>query len=270
MDILGKARKLESRLSRTLDLAVEGVVGRSTRQPIEIVQAVLDCAEQQVRPAGRGRRVFPFNRLTVHVVAASRAERAHFQAIADGPPPLARRVVDRLEAAGCRPGPIDVQVRFVPRAKEGWVATEYHVAFDRLDSADSVPTPVVQAAAPVRLDVTVVAGSTEHRTYAFTGGRVDIGRRADVLDHRQQLIRRNHVAFTEGDEVNRSVSRRHAHIAYAETAREYRIYDDGSARGTAVLRNGQTIRVPQGSRGLRLDSGDEIVLGEARLRVKLR
>ena len=49
----------------------------------------------------------------------------------------------------------------------------------------------------------------------------------------------------------------------------YRVYDDRSAHGTGVLRNGRTITVTPGSRGIRLESGDEIVLGEARLRVKI-
>ena len=67
-----------------------------------------------------------------------------------------------------------------------------------------------------------------------------------------------------------AVSRRHAHIAFIPTSREYRLRDDGSARGTAVLRNGRTIRVPEGARGIRLESGDEIALGEARLKVKIK
>jgi hypothetical protein len=46
--------------------------------------------------------------------------------------------------------------------------------------------------------------------------------------------------------------------------------DDGSAHGTAVLRKGQTIPVPQGSRGTRLQSGDDIVLGQAKLRVRIQ
>jgi len=111
----------------------------------------------------------------------------------------------------------------------------------------------------------------ERRTYTFTGGRIDIGRRAEVLDQQQRLIRRNHIAFVEGDaDANRTVSRRHAHIAFIPTSREYRLRDDGSARGTAVLRNGRTIRVPEGARGIRLESGDEIALGEARLKVKIK
>lgn len=272
MDLLGKARKLESRISRSLDLAVEGFVGRSPRQPLEIVQAVLDCAEQQVQSAGRGRRVFPFNQLTVHVLASSRAERAQFDAVAEGPPTLRQRVVERLRSAGCQAGPLDVRLHYSPKAKAGWLAPEYHVIFHRLEqTAVADPAALVEGAPAVRIDLAIVAGSAERRAYTFTGGRIDIGRRAEVLDQRQHLIRRNHVAFLEGAvDENRSVSRKHAHIVYNPGQREYRAHDDGSARGTAVLRSGQTIRVPQGSRGIRLESGDEIVLGDARLRVKLR
>lgn len=271
MDILSKAKKLESRISRTLDLAVEGVVGRSPRQPVEILQAVLDGAEQQIQPAGRGRRVFPFNRIVVHVLAPTRSDKARFVAVADGPPPLRQRVIDRLGSAGCDVRQLDVEVIYASRPKPEWLAPEYHVAFDRVAAPPAPEPPQAAVAPPPRLDLAVVAGSAERRTYTFSGARIDIGRRAEVLDQRQRLVRRNHVAFTEGDvEANRSVSRKHAHILYTEASREYRVRDDGSARGTSVLRRGQTIQVPQGSRGIRLESGDEIALGQARLRVRIR
>jgi FHA domain-containing protein len=273
MDFLGKARKLESRISRTLDVAVEGFVGRSPRQPIEVVQAIVDYAEQQVQPAGRGRRLFPFNQLIVHVVAASRPERARFAAVIEGPPSLQQRLTQRLSAAGCHVPPLDVQVAYVSKAKPGWRALEYHVAFDRIETAAPMEETETAAAPtePARLDLNVIAGMAERRTYTFTGGRIDIGRRAEVLDQHQRLIRRNHIAFVEGDaDANRSVSRRHAHIAFIAPSREYRLRDDGSARGTAVLRNGRTIRVPEGARGIRLESGDEIALGEARLKVRIK
>jgi hypothetical protein len=271
MDFIAKARKLESRIARSVDQAVEGFVGRSPRQPFEIVQAVLDCVEQQVQSAGRGRRVFPFNRVMIHVLAAARAEKAQFEAVLVGPPSLNDRLRERLQAAGCDVAQIDVRVTYASRAKDGWLAPEYHVTFDRVALPESAAPAPVEADAPRRIELTVELGSAERRTYSFGGGRIDIGRRAEVLDHRQHLIRRNHIAFAEGEtEANRSVSRKHAHIAYSSDSREYRVRDDGSSRGTAVLRKGQTIRVPQGSRGIRLESGDEIVLGEARLRVRLR
>jgi hypothetical protein len=48
---------------------------------------------------------------------------------------------------------------------------------------------------------------------------------------------------------------------------ELRLFDDRSAHGTSIVRNGKTISVPAGSKGVRLQSGDEVVLGDARLRV---
>jgi hypothetical protein len=46
---------------------------------------------------------------------------------------------------------------------------------------------------------------------------------------------------------------------------EHRLHDDRSAHGTGIIRGDRTIPVPPGSRGVRLRSGDEIVIGEARL-----
>ena len=67
--------------------------------------------------------------------------------------------------------------------------------------------------------------------------------------------------------MNQSVSRRHAHITYDSQSGHYRLHDDGSAHGTSIVRNGRTVTVPGGSHGVRLRNGDEIVLGEARLKV---
>ncbi len=76
--------------------------------------------------------------------------------------------------------------------------------------------------------------------------------------------------FTDGaGPINETVSRCHAHIDRGESPGDYRLFDDRSAHGTTIVRNGKTVSVPAGSRGVRLQSGDEIVLGEARLRVKM-
>ena len=91
-----------------------------------------------------------------------------------------------------------------------------------------------------------------------------------MRDGRQQLVRINHVAFLEnGDEVNQSVSRRHARIELDAETRRPRIVDDNSAQGTSIIRGGRGIPVPRGSRGLTLQSDDEVAFGQARLRIKL-
>ena len=77
-------------------------------------------------------------------------------------------------------------------------------------------------------------------------------------------MRRNHVAF---DDDNSSVSRAHAKLTYDKVRREYRLLDNGSARGTRIVRGETTIPVLRDPRGVRIQSGDEIELGEASVRV---
>lgn len=268
MDILAKARKLESRIARTVDRAAQHVLKQEGREPLEIMHALVDAVEEEVQPAGRDTRVFPFNRIKVSVVAPTREARARFEAVFDGEPSLQERIVERIESADCDVSGLVVKVVYVSEAKPDWTAREYHVDFDRV--AVTAPAMPPARPAPGRIRLVVVAGTAEQSQYAFAMARIDLGRCAEVRDRRHRLLRTNHVAFADTDAPpNRSVSRRHAHIRYAADVRQYRLYDDGSEQGTGVLRGGRTIGVPPGSRGIRLQSGDEIVLGEARLRVTL-
>lgn len=130
--------------------------------------------------------------------------------------------------------------------------------------------PVAAPGAARQLQITIVSGTAEAPSYTFTLPRVNLGRCAEVRDSLSRLVRTNHVAFVDlAGTSNHSVSRQHAHIEYIESARQYRIRDDRSAHGTHIVRNGRTVPVPAGPRGVRLESGDEIVLGEARARVVL-
>lgn len=272
MDIAGKARKIERKLVRTVDAAIGELVGRDEPAPIEIVHAVLDRAEHEIQDIGRGRRVFPFNCVRLLVVAAPRDKesKARFEAVLAGPPSLAERLIDRLRSAGCSVPAVTTQILYVKQPAEGWEDPKFHLTFDRVDEAPAAPASAAVPAEVPRIKLTIVKGSAGNRAYVFTVGRVDIGRRAEVLDQRQRLIRTNQVAFSEdGPDENRSVSRRHAHIQFVASEGGYRIWDDRSAHGTSIVRGGRTIKVPAGARGTRLEAGDEIALGHARVRVAL-
>jgi hypothetical protein len=268
VDILGKARRLESTIARTIDEAAQRLTKSGPREPLEVAHAVVDAVEHEVQPGGRGTHVFPFNRLKVAVVAPTSGARARLEAVFEGEPSLHDRIVDRLRAAGCEVAGLSIKITYVPRADQGWIAADFHIEFVR---GSKLPTPPpVAGAAPPRIDLTIVEGSAEQSTYAFTLPRIDLGRRVEVRDSRHRLLRTNHVAFSDADDdVNQTVSRCHAHIEYAADSGVYRVYDDRSAHGTALLRGGRAIPVPPGARGVRLRSGDEIALGEARLRVAI-
>jgi hypothetical protein len=268
MDFLRKARDLEAKLAGTLDRTVGGLVRSGAREPLEIVHAIVEAAQEEVQSSGRGRRVFPFNAITLTILAPSRDARARLEAVfADGPP-LRDRILARLASAGCPIDGIDVEISYDSRPRKGWRNTDFHIEFAR------VPKPEQRAAeadsAPPRVELTVLNGTAERRTYALAAFmRIDIGRCVEVRDSRHRLIRTNHVAFLErSGDVNQSVSRRHAHISYEPVSRCFRLHDDGSEHGTSIVRRGHGLAVPRGARGVRLESADEIVLGEARVRVR--
>jgi hypothetical protein len=266
MDLLGKARRLESTIARRLDRAARDAVGAVTREPLEIVHLVLETVEHEIQPGGRGTRLFPFNSITLSVLASSREERARLDAVLSGDLPVRDRIVEHLRSKSCPIDDLTVILSYAARAPKDWRHPQFNLAFARVARARAATTPPDPAFA--RLDVTVVRGTAEKKTYSFAAKRIDLGRRAEVRDTRNRLIRTNHVAFAEGaGEVNQSVSRRHAHIAYEPVSGGYRLRDDGSAHGTSVVRDGSTVPVPSGSLGVRLRPGDEIVLGEARLRI---
>jgi hypothetical protein len=259
---LGKARQLEAAIAAR----VEGASRHFTappRQPLETVHAIVASVAGEVQAAGRGRQVFPYTQLRIWLAAASSRDRARLSAACDGPPSLEERIVERLAAAGCALGALPVKVSFVAEPKADWLDPGFHVEYARSAAASSEPAGLG------RLDLTIVHGAAERASYSFTGTAVAIGRGADVRDRAGRLIRTNHVAFVEqGGEVNQSVSRQHARIEYEAPSGAFRLQDDGASRGTHVIREGRGLAVPRG-RGLRLRSGDVLVLGEARVRVRI-
>ena len=276
MDILAKARQLEAKLARTVDRAAARVIPPGGREPLEIALAVVEAVEAEVQPAGRGRQLFPFNRVRVVLVAPSRHARARFEATFAVAPTLTQRIQTRLETAGCLPADLAIAVDYVDAAGTGWSAPDVHLEFDRVDTpvaeplAEPAPPPASVEEPPPAVEIEIAAGEAEQPAYSFQFDRIDLGRCTHVRDSRNQLVRTNHVAFADTDDaINRTVSRRHAHLHYSAAERAFRVYDDGSEQGTAVSRGGRTIAVPPGARGVRLQPGDEILLGNARLRVRV-
>jgi len=269
MDILGKARRLEAKITARLDRAAKEFAGSGAREPLEIVHAILDIVEREIQPGSRGTRVFPFNRIEIAVLAPSREARGRLEAVFGGDTPLPSRIVERLRSGGCATADLVVSIDYVARGQKTWRTREFDVAFGRV--AEPIAGQPTLDSTPARIDLSVARGVAERRRYSFLAHRIDLGRCAEVRDSRNRLVRTNHVAFTEGSgEVNQSVSRQHAHIAYEPRTGQFRLHDDGSGHGTGIVRDGRTVDVPRGSRGVRLQSGDEIVLGEARLRVKFQ
>lgn len=268
MNILRKAWKLEEGIARALDGVARSATRPASAEPLEIVHAVCDAVATEVQPAGRGRRVFPFNRIKVSLVAPSKEARARLSAVFDSEPSLSARIADRLRSAGCEPLDLVVRTVYVPSEQPGWSNAQWHVEYARASSTGVIES-TCEPGQPV-IELTIVHGAAETPSSSFAQARVDLGRCTEVRDERNRLIRTNHIAFADAaGPINHSVSRRHAHIEFTADSGAYRVHDDRSGHGTGVLRDGKVIPVPAGARGIRLRSGDEIVLGEARVLVRI-
>ena len=109
------------------------------------------------------------------------------------------------------------------------------------------------------------ANATEIR---LDKARINIGRAVDVL-RSEGLHRRNDLAFAAETEINRTVSREHAHISFDQASGEYRLFNDrwyalgGHDCGTWIVRDGMSLEVHRNTRGTKLEPGDEIHFGLA-------
>jgi FHA domain len=218
-------------------------------------RAILEEVEGKVQTVQRGKRIFPYNHLRVRLVSPDAARRALFQAAFGGQDKrLEQDVRECLAAARCDiPGGFAVEIETVEEGAKG-----FEILYDNSD-------------APARLApqarLVVVRGKANQDSFTLAGERTNIGRRAELTDSVERVIRRNDVVFEEGaDEVNATVSRGHAHVRLDRETSGYRICDDSSEYGTRIFRGGRSIEVPGGGRGERLRPGDEIYLGRACLR----
>jgi hypothetical protein len=237
-------------------------------EPIEVHRAILEEVAAHVVAAGGGRKLFPYRRVRVELLAEDAEQRAVLEALARDAWDLSGEVRERLRAAGARVAEdLEVAVTVVEETGTAPEAPRFRVRYERGEGAP--PPPPVRRPALV---LTVLQGKATQQVYAPTGERVNVGRLAEVLDADGRVRRRNDVVFLEDEgEVNQTVSREHARIAWDPAEASYWLRDEGSAYGTRLLRDGRQIEVSANDRrGVRLRHGDELYFGRARVKVALR
>jgi FHA domain len=244
-------------------------------EPVEIHRAVLEDVEAQAVSVGGGRRVFPFDRVEVRLLAASPEERARFEAVARAGWDLAREVKERFRAQGVEAPPsLAIPVEVTEERSPEFGDRRYALAFRQTEALHADREPGL-GAAPSRnarplLRLAVLKGKAAQDAYELDLERVYLGRLPEVLDVAGRVKRRNDVVFLDEGEASQTVSREHARIAWDAESRAFWLRDEGSASGTLLLRDGRAIEVSRHDRrGVRLASGDEVYLGRAAVKVKL-
>ena len=249
--------EIEKTIERGFRQWTERMFGPADSNELLLVhRAILEEIEGKVQMVARGRRVFPFARVMVTLVAAEQERRAMLQA-AFGER-LGEDIRETMEGSACElPRGFAVEVR---TAEAGCDAFE----IEYCGGGSRRPRRRGPRGAG---RLVVVKGKTDARASTrWNAPRTNMGRMPELTDADHRVVRRNDVVFEEGaDEANATVSRKHAHIRL--DGGDYRLCDDGSEFGTRVFRDGRSIEVPSGDRrGEKLRPGDEIYLGRACLR----
>jgi hypothetical protein len=236
--------------------------GAKSDEPPELAEirlAVLDRIRAKSYRSG-GRKVFPFDLLRVEMrgveesrrdVYAGRFFRQYIE----------QEVRSALRDGGCRfPDNLRVDIEPItglPKPGEDWLIVET-ASQERTDAA----------AKPVG-KLIVREGEANAAEIRLNKARTNIGRVVDVY-RAGGLFRRNDLAFAAENEINRSVSREHAHIRYDRAAGEYRLFNDRwyergaeGGCGTWIVRDGMSQEVHRTARGTKLEHGDEIRFGQA-------
>lgn len=267
-------RDLEKRIDSQLRrLFASGSAGAQSRELVEIQRAILEEVEDRAQLLPRARRRFPYNDLVIRIAAPEADRRAAIDVVFVEGDALQHEIAQHLRREEIEaPSDLTVKVESLEDPPAEVSARGFHIAYAIREAAK--PDPVAVAAdTPAKRTVrlTVLHGDSEQPAYELSRARIHVGRLAEVLDDRRRPVRRNDVVFRESsDKPNSTVSRAHAHIEWDESAREFRLFDDGSAYGTSVIHEGRLVNVPQaGGRGLRISDGDEIYVGQARIRFEI-
>jgi hypothetical protein len=251
--------------------------------PLEIRRAILDDAESRVVAVGEGKRIYPHNHLRVHLLVPDPEERVRFEAVVREAWDLQREIAGRLAERGCPlPAGFEVEVAFDEEAHPRFGDRRFYVEYLNREApaatAAAPPAPGASGAAaaagaerPTTLELTVLKGVATQRVYELDAPRVYLGRLEEVTDPDGRVRRRNDVAFLEVGEINSTVSREHARIAWDAEGGGWWLRAEQNASGTRIYRGGRTIDVSSSDRrGVRLQPADEIYLGRACVKVGMR
>jgi hypothetical protein len=221
----------------------------------EIRHGVLDEIRGKSYRAGAG-KVFPYDLIRVSMRGIEEGRAAVFSGVFFRKY-LEQEIHNGLRADGTRfPEQLRVEVEVatgLPQRDERWLFIE----------ASSQQTARRERFARL----IVREGSPNIVELRLEKARTNIGREVDVYRNKG-LHRRNDLAFVEDTDINRSVSREHAHIQYDRATGEYRLFNDrwyerGAASGIWIVRDGISREVHRDTRGAKLEARDEIHFGRA-------
>ena len=235
-------------------------ISKDAPELAEVRLAILDEVKAKSHRAS-GKYVFPYNLVRVHLLGVPEDQASVFRSDF-----LAEYFSEEVRAGLARSTyrfPSTLRIEVCPTSKlpaqgEDWVSIE-----TLQDEQKEPDAPVI--AEPAKL--VVLNGTANHSEIVLQKVRTNIGRLLEVY-RSTGPSRRNDLAFSAENEINKTVSREHAHILRSQKTGEYRLYNDRVYKGAEnsglwIVRDDLSQPVHRSARGTLLKHGDEIHLGTA-------
>ena len=234
-------------------------IAKDAPELAEIRIAVLDAVKAKSHRVG-GRNVFPFDLIRIQLLGIPEDQATVFASdfLHDYVNSEIKTALRRSSFRFSESLRVEIYTcSNLPGPGEAWLSVETLLR--------ESPSTRAQPSGPGRL--IVLQGTANEPELVLSKPRTNIGRTAEVY-HASGPSRRNDLAFTEDNEINRTVSREHAHIAYSPKTGSYRLFNDRYYKGDGncglwIVRDGLSQPVHRTPRGTVLKSGDEIHLGTA-------
>jgi hypothetical protein len=259
---MSRLQKLERRIDEKLRQALRSSSPDQTPELIEVYRAILDEVASAIDTLPRGRLTFGYSHVDVCVLVQNPERRRSYEIVFLEADSLTRDIKAQFEEGKVDfPSRLKIDVALVD-------SLPLDVSERGFDVSYSNPSGSALALDTIPVKLTVLVGNAGQNQYCFTKKRINLGRLAEVLDSDLRTVRRNDLPLNDDSTVaNSTVSRAHAHIEFDADASRFRLFDDDSAYGTTVVRDGSVIPVPKGaSKGVLLERRDEIILGKVRIR----
>lgn len=268
-EFLDQTKQLAQSIATKVSQAINPPLAADAR-PLDLLHAIVEAIEARAQPVGGGRRELPDSHVKVKVLARDAAEERTIQVVLAG---AREKAAARLRELHCDvPAAFRVDVTYLRRRPASWAAEQpMAMEFEGEAQGSAAPAPANSPSGnpgQPALVLTIVRGRATAASYTLREPAVRVGRSEAPIDDRGHA-RHNHVAFTEEDDAHsRTVGRGHCEIRYDAQGATYRVFDERSANGTRIIRDGRVIEVPpQDPFGVAIRDGDVLEFGTAAARV---
>ena len=258
-NLVDKVLRQATRLDKVVDAFVSGSLrGDRLLTPAELVAEIVAQVERGITLGPDG-PVFPFNRIGVDL-AASTAERESELRGAVSPEAVRAAVISRLQRQVAVPDDLRIDLRITSGAETAPCTVTLRTTARRKITPEE----------PIKVVARLVSADGSAR-FTLGEGVFNIGRVPEIQGRDGRMVRRNQVVLGS-DAAGATVSRMHARIHGTRTrgSLTFMLFDDGSQRGSTVVRGGRPHKVVHGPVGLRLQDGDELYFGKVRLIFRVR